>query len=233
MIKACYTLRIPIFSTTQSASRLGSLCHELTSIETVHTFPIIDKTAFSMLVPQLRDTLTSRSSYPYQVAIVGIETHICVTQTALDLLSEGHRVYVIMDGVSSCHEGERAVALDRLRQEGAIVTTSESFLYECMGDASIPEYVSSLVVIVKYFGSLTDDGRVLGSRRLRDLSRRRKTIHEMLCRRCVRCDRVSLLTSMMTMDVVHGKLEKCCKYGRLRLHIEISTRCERNADQEV
>ncbi|MCJ1277322.1 hypothetical protein MMC21_005134 [Puttea exsequens] len=140
MIKACYTLRIPIFSTTQSASRLGSLCHELTSIETVHTFPIIDKTAFSMLVPQLRDTLTSRSSYPYQVAIVGIETHICVTQTALDLLSEGHRVYVIMDGVSSCHEGERAVALDRLRQEGAIVTTSESFLYECMGDASIPEF---------------------------------------------------------------------------------------------
>ena len=92
-----------------------------------------------MLVPELRFALSQRSPEPYQVAIVGIETHICVTQTALDLLSEGHRVYVITDGVSSCHEGERGVALQRLRSEGAIVTSSESFLYECMGDADIPE----------------------------------------------------------------------------------------------
>lgn len=70
---------------------------------------------------------------------MGIETHICVTQTALDLLSEGHRVYVLMDGVSSCNAGERAVALERLRAEGAIVTSSEGWLYECMGDAGIPE----------------------------------------------------------------------------------------------
>ena len=93
-----------------------------------------------MLVPELRYGLSQRSPAPYQVAIVGIETHICVLQTTLDLLSEGHRVYVIADGVSSCHEGERVVALERLRQEGAIVTSSESFLYECMGDAAIPEY---------------------------------------------------------------------------------------------
>ena len=92
------------------------------------------------MVPELREALTSASPYePFQVAIVGIETHICVTQTALDLLAEGHRVYIITDGVSSCNEGERAVALARLRAEGAIVTTSESWLYECMGDAGIAE----------------------------------------------------------------------------------------------
>ncbi len=94
-----------------------------------------------MLVPEMRFALSQHSPEPYQIAIVGIETHICVTQTALDLLSEGHRVYIITDGVSSCHDGERGVALQRLRSEGAIVTSSESFLYECMGDASIPEYV--------------------------------------------------------------------------------------------
>ena len=99
----------------------------------------IDKTAFSMLVPEMRFALTQRSPEPYQVAIVGIETHICVTQTALDLLSEGHRVYIITDGVSSCNDGERGVALHRLRHEGAIVTSSEGFLYECMGDAGISE----------------------------------------------------------------------------------------------
>ena len=100
----------------------------------------VDKTAFSMMIPEMRFALSQRSPEPYQVAIIGIETHICVTQTALDLLAEGHRVYIITDGVSSCNEGERGIALQRLRSEGAIVTSSESFVYECMGDAGIPEY---------------------------------------------------------------------------------------------
>lgn len=93
-----------------------------------------------MLIPELRSALISRSSQPYQVAIVGIEAHICVTQTALDLLTEGHQVYILADGVSSCHEGEVGIALRRLAKEGAVVTTSEGWLYEHMGDAKIPEY---------------------------------------------------------------------------------------------
>ena len=100
----------------------------------------IDKTAFSMMVPELRQELASASPYQtFEVAIVGIESHICVTQTALDLIAEGHRVYIIADGVSSVNEGERNIALHRLRTEGAVITTSESWLYECMGDAGIPE----------------------------------------------------------------------------------------------
>lgn len=71
--------------------------------------------------------------------IVGIESHICVTQTALDLLKEGHQVYIIADGVSSCNKEEVPIALARLRREGAVVTTSESWMYECVGDASIEE----------------------------------------------------------------------------------------------
>ncbi|EMR69436.1 putative isochorismatase domain-containing protein 2 protein [Eutypa lata UCREL1] len=67
-----------------------------------------------------------------QVVIVGIESHICVTQTALDLLAAGHDVYVLADGVP--------IALARLRGEGATVTTSESWLYETMGDAAISEF---------------------------------------------------------------------------------------------
>lgn len=54
-------------------------------------------------------------------------------------MAEGHRVSVIADGVSSCHEGEIGVALRRLEREGVVVTTSEAWLYECMGDATIPE----------------------------------------------------------------------------------------------
>ena len=78
---------------------------------------------------------------------VGIESHICITQTTLDLLRAGHRVYVLADAVSSCNREEIPLALDRLRAAGAVVTTSESWLFECMGDAAIPEFraVSKIV----------------------------------------------------------------------------------------
>ena len=89
------------------------------------------------LVPSLAELLPPRSS----VALVGIESHICITQTALDLRDAGHSVYVIADGVSSCNGGEVAFALDRLRAEpGVVVTSSESWMYECLGDASHPKF---------------------------------------------------------------------------------------------
>ncbi|CAL8580943.1 hypothetical protein XPA_006657 [Xanthoria parietina] len=137
VLRASATLKIPVFATTQNAARLGPLCSELSIPPSAFQ---ADKTAFSMMVPSLRSALSSAMSARYQVAIVGIETHICVTQTALDLIAQGHKVYVLADGVSSCNEGERGIALRRLESEGAVVTTSEGWLYECMGDASIDEF---------------------------------------------------------------------------------------------
>ena len=100
----------------------------------------MDKTVFSMIVPEILSAMEKESEKsdgePFDCIIVGIETHICVLQTSLDLLSMGHRVWVVQDGVSSCNEVERGVALARLRQEGVKVTTSESLLYEIMGDAA-------------------------------------------------------------------------------------------------
>jgi hypothetical protein len=134
MIKAAEILSIPIYATTQSRSRLGETCAELNIPNAVEH---ADKTAFSMWVPSIANHFSS--STPAEVVIVGIESHICVTQTTLDLLAHGHRVYILADGVSSCNPQEVPIALARLRAAGAVVTTSESFLYECMGDASIPE----------------------------------------------------------------------------------------------
>lgn len=103
-----------------------------------------------MHVPSIAAALAPSSS----VAIVGIESHICVTQTALDLLAAGHRVYVVADGVSSCNPEEIPLALARLRAEGAVVTSSESWMYEVMGDARIPEF-KDVVKIVKDTGADT------------------------------------------------------------------------------
>ncbi|KAI4611553.1 hypothetical protein J4E81_007100 [Alternaria sp. BMP 2799] len=93
-----------------------------------------------MVTPEVKQALDSlNASGPLSCIIVGIESHICVTQTTLDLLRAGHQVYVIADGVSSCNKEEVPIALARLRHEGAVVTTSESFMYEYVGDASTPE----------------------------------------------------------------------------------------------
>lgn len=135
MIKAAEILSIPIYATTQNRVRLGDTCAELSIPNAVEH---IDKTAFSMWIPSISRHFDAAT--PSEIVIVGIEAHICVTQTTLDALRAGHKVYVLADGVSSCNREEVGIALDRLRAEGAIVTTSESFLYECMGDASITEF---------------------------------------------------------------------------------------------
>jgi nicotinamidase-related amidase len=75
----------------------------------------------------LRD-ITTQLPVPTNVAIVGIESHVCVLQTTLDLLKAGHAVYVISDGVSSANREEVPIALARMRQAGALISTSESFV---------------------------------------------------------------------------------------------------------
>jgi hypothetical protein len=134
-------LSIPVIATTQNRARLGATCPEL-ALDVPSGIPSLihaDKTLFSMWTPEVRAVLATLPS-PLSCVIVGIESHICVTQTTLDLLREGHKVYILADGVSSCNKEEVPVALARLRAEGAVVTTSESWLYECMGDAGVEEF---------------------------------------------------------------------------------------------
>ncbi|KAH7038163.1 isochorismatase domain-containing protein [Microdochium trichocladiopsis] len=136
LLRAAKILNIPVYVTTQNGARLGATVSELQPL--LAGVSNVDKTYFSMWVPEISQHFDSDK--PSEVVIVGIESHVCVTQTALDLLEAGHKVYVLADGVSSCNQQEVPIALARLRAEGATVTTSESFLFECMGDAGIPEF---------------------------------------------------------------------------------------------
>lgn len=136
MLRAASTLQIPVFVSTQSRAKLGNTVPELQQYLTgPHIRADVDKTLFSMVTPEIEKLLPASGAQPLDVVIVGIETHICVTQTTLDLLERGHRVYVLVDGVSSVNTEERGVALARLRDAGAIVTSSESVLFEIVGDA--------------------------------------------------------------------------------------------------
>lgn len=136
--------------TTQNRPRLGPTASELLPYLSPPSLVVAaeaDKTRFSMWIPPI-STHATFGAGPVDVAIVGIEAHICVAQTALDLMSAGHRVHVLADGVSSGHPGELGTALARLRAAGASVTTSEAWLYEVLGDAAAPEF-KALVGLVK------------------------------------------------------------------------------------
>lgn len=82
-----------------------------------------------------------------QVVVVGIETHVCVLQTALDLLAHQYQVYVVRDAVSSRHDLDHQTALQRLQQAGAIITTAEAVLFELLTRADTAEFkeVSKLI----------------------------------------------------------------------------------------
>ncbi|EPE07270.1 isochorismatase domain-containing protein [Ophiostoma piceae UAMH 11346] len=166
VLRAAGILDIPVVVTTQNRARLGDTIPELSSLYTkaaeaeegnegsegkAKVIVDADKTRFSMWTDDVKSALSSSSSLsssPLTAVIIGIESHICVTQTALDMLADGHAVYVLADGVSSSNPEEVPIALARLRTAGAIVTTSESWMYETMGDASIPQF-RNIIGLVK------------------------------------------------------------------------------------
>lgn len=82
-----------------------------------------------------------------QVVIAGLETHICVVQTALAIAGSGYQVQVVADACSSRDNFAHEVALDRLRATNVIVTHSESVLYEAVGKAGTDEFKSLLALI--------------------------------------------------------------------------------------
>lgn len=137
MIKAAGVLGLPVVATEQYPSALGPTVAELKSV-LPHDTPIFSKKLFSMLVPELKDLLTTRHSHINQVLLCGIETHICVLQTTLDLIDNGYQVHVLVDAVSSQRPFDRAVALQRLSQVGAYLCTSEMCMFQLAKDASNP-----------------------------------------------------------------------------------------------
>merc|ERR1712216_237946 len=104
---------------------------------------VLEKTRFSM-VPEHGDpaasddwlTEASRSSY----VIMGLETHVCVQQTVLDLLAMEKDVHVVVDCVTSQRNTDREIAIERMKQAGAFVTTSESVMFELLRCKEHPHF---------------------------------------------------------------------------------------------
>jgi nicotinamidase-related amidase len=142
LIDAARLLGIPVQATEQYPRGLGPTVPELA--RRVPERP--DKTAFSCCaIPSVVETF-HRAARP-KVVLAGIEAHVCVLHTALDLLALGFRVYLAADAVASRYPIDREFALRRLEQAGAILTTVEACVFEWVGGSAHPQFkaVSALV----------------------------------------------------------------------------------------
>lgn len=146
MVAAGAELDLPLIVTEQNPRALGPT---LPSIDVSGAKLKVAKTLFSMCVPEVEQKLKELGTK--HVVLFGIESHVCVTQTALDLLSMGHEVVVLADGVSSMNSAEVPLALQRLRDAGAQVASSESILFQLVKDAGDAKFkaISGLVKAFK------------------------------------------------------------------------------------
>ncbi len=147
MIRSAKILGIPILANTQYKKGLGPY---LPSVETlVADLPQLDKKEFNAVAD--RQTEAFIDNLPGEVdtiILVGVETHICIYQTAMGLLAKGLNVWVVTDGVSSRTKEDHQAGLSRLQAMGVALGTSEMLIYELVGRAGSPEFKQILPLII-------------------------------------------------------------------------------------
>ncbi|MGA7720602.1 MAG: hydrolase [Ignavibacteriaceae bacterium] len=137
LIKGFKALNIPIFYTEQYPKGLGPTAAPL--LKELEGLSVIQKMSFSCSgVPNFFTRLIDNNVS--QVVIAGIESHICVEQTALDLIASGFQVDVAVDATSSRKELDYKYALKRMRTHGVEITTSEAILFEILAVAGTDEF---------------------------------------------------------------------------------------------
>ena len=127
LIKGLKILNVPILVTEQYTKGLGPTINEINLA--LGDYQVKEKMSFSCCddVP-ISEALALKGKY--KVIIAGIEAHVCVMQTVIDLLHNGYKPVVIEDCISSRTENNKLIAIERMKQEGAIVATYESILFE-------------------------------------------------------------------------------------------------------
>lgn len=157
MIRAAGVLGIPITISEQYPRGLGQTAPALLAaagggaanagdVEAARAARV-QKMAFSVCADAACLAALRLDAAP-QVLVIGIETHVCVQQTALDLQAFGARPFVLADAVGSRRTADREIALRRMSAAGVIVTTAESAIYELMHEAGT-ELFKRMLPIVK------------------------------------------------------------------------------------
>ncbi|HUO25585.1 MAG TPA: hydrolase [Candidatus Aquilonibacter sp.] len=139
LIRAAGILKIPALVTTQYAKGLGGTVPEIASL--MPESEPIDKQLFSCFGSDIFCNLLKRlPGNRNTVLLCGMESHICVAQTALAALREGYVVHVASDAVSSRTEWNWKIGLERMRDAGAVISSTEMMIYDLMRSSGSPAF---------------------------------------------------------------------------------------------
>jgi nicotinamidase-related amidase len=144
LIEGLKVLGLPVLVTQQYTRGLGPTIPGL--LESIRGFPLIEKTAFSCCdEPDFIRALDE--THKRFILIAGIESHVCVLQTVIDLVERGFQPVLVEDCVSSRKANDKKTSLHRMLHEGAIVTSHESILFELCRFSGTDEFkkISKLV----------------------------------------------------------------------------------------
>lgn len=136
LILGAEILSVPIIITEQYSKGLGHTCSD---VQLPDNPLIIEKMCFSsMLSSEVINKLQELKVK--SLIIAGVEAHVCVLKTALDALSQGFEVHIVADAVSSRKAFDKKTALERLRQVGSYIVTTEMMLFQLMDFAGTEEF---------------------------------------------------------------------------------------------
>jgi nicotinamidase-related amidase len=137
LVKGLQILGIPLVVTQQYSKGLGETITEISS--EIQNFSFIEKRDFSCCDEQ---AVLNRFGElgAKNIIICGIESHVCVLQTALDLKEGGFNPVIMMDAVSSRHPSDLKLAKERFRYESIMMTSTESLLFELTRSSAAPEF---------------------------------------------------------------------------------------------
>jgi len=148
LVRGCRILDLPALLTEQYVKGLGPTVEAVQrSLLETYGYRPIEKSCFSAwgcgeLQAEMR-TLKRR-----QVLLAGVESHVCVYQTAIDLTAAGHEVTIIADATSSRTQENRDIALRRMTSEGVKLSSTEMALFELLVNAGTEEF-RAVVKLVK------------------------------------------------------------------------------------
>lgn len=138
LLEAVPILNIPVFVTEQYPQGLGATHPALTE-KLPATARSFSKTGFSCCAAEGFNQAIQASNRR-QIILTGMETHVCILQTALALIQCGYQVYIVMDAVCSRNDEHKVYALQRMQQLGATISNHESVLFEWLKGASHPDF---------------------------------------------------------------------------------------------
>lgn len=148
LIQCSKIMDVPILASSQYKKGLGPYVASIDQL--VEDVPQFDKVTFSAAAdPATASHLESLKNTVKTVVLVGVETHICVYQTALGLLEKGFGVWIAADAVSSRNREDHDLALARLAHLGVSVGSVEMLIYELLGQAGTKEFKEILPYIIE------------------------------------------------------------------------------------